>query len=114
MVMPSHSLALAFKPNHSTPAARACATLCPCGQRRRDPKLLAEGVLAEVIALFFSVQRSFIASMILMQNALMPQLPSLLVVSSSTMLFTASNSCKEVGHEEMGFQATFRGLRPGW
>ena len=108
-VMPSHSLALVLSCSHCTPAARACATLCPCGQRRRDPNLLASGVAA-----CFLVLRDCIASMILMVNALMPQLPSLLVVSSSTILFTASNSCKDVGHEEIGSQVAFRGMRPGW
>ena len=109
MVMPSHSLVLELACNQSTPAARACVTLCPCGQRRSDPKLLAE----DVTALLF-VLRDRVASMMLMQNALMPQLPSLLLVSSRTMLFTASNSCNEAGHEETGVQVVLRGRRPGW
>ena len=103
----SQSLAVAFSWSHCTPAARTCTTLCPGGQRRKHPNLLASGEVS-----FFVEVRDDIAPMMLMVNALMPQLPSLLVVSSSTMLFTASSSCKEAGQELMGPQAALRGRRP--
>ena len=71
-------------------------------------------ILCNRMSKWHASTRDCIAPMSLMENALMLQLPSLLVVSSCTVLFMACHSCKENGHEDMGSQATFRGMWLGW